>query len=215
MAVVSAATLRYWNKITEIIIIVTNEWKLPEISSLLSPIQIIVHKGIFHNHPFDKCIIGELVDYSRIIYLDADTFIFNDIDKIFEMKDKDFYARLAWVYEKEESWYQNYENLWLNCLSINNNDYVPIFNSGLMLFNHFSHCKIKEPWIKNINKFIESTLPRVYGSDRHFDPPGLALAVSEVKLNFEILNRSTHGYGWPLSSLGYCFHGETMAISKI
>jgi hypothetical protein len=66
------------------------------------------------------------IEYENILYIDSDTFIFDDIQKIFDYYDKDFVGcENTWAYK------QNF------------NLFKPT-NGGVLLFKNFAHKKIYE-----------------------------------------------------------------------
>ncbi|NLI09034.1 MAG: hypothetical protein GX457_18385 [Thermotogaceae bacterium] len=195
MAVLSALTLRIWNKEVEIIFVVCGSWHFPILPEL-HPYKVIHKSPIIGLFPLDKVLLTELEDLTTLLYLDADTVILKDIHNLLHFTKKDLSARLAWVYQQQEIWNSRYDSAWRKVISITGLNYIPILNSGVMLFQNGSHLKIRDPWNTYMKRFLQCELPQVYGSFRHYEQLGLALAISEQKLSVEIMPEDLHGFGW-------------------
>jgi hypothetical protein len=134
MAINSISMLRKHNNKIKILCLATEAIKIPE--NLNVEIKII--KNIDENYfPSNKTHLLN-VEHSSVLYLDCDTFIFDDIKKIFNNCSKDFYGN---------------ENNWTYSLGFNK--FKP-FNSGVLLFNNYSHKKIYEDFkfkLINFKKF--------------------------------------------------------------
>lgn len=195
MAVLSALTMRIWNKEAEIIFVVCGPWHFPILPEL-HPYRVIHKTPIIGLFPLDKVLLTELDDLTTVLYLDADTIILKDIRNILNFTEKDLSARLAWVFQRQEIWNSRYDSAWRKAISITGQNYTPILNSGVMLFQNRSHVKIREAWNIYMKRFLQGELPQVYGSFRHYEQLGLALAISEKKLSVELMPESLHGFGW-------------------
>lgn len=133
MFINSVRMLRKYNNKIKVLCLTTNDFAIPQ--DLNVEIQPI--KNLDENYfPSNKAHLLNL-EYKSIIYLDCDTFIFDDIEKIFNECTKDFYGS---------------ENTWAYNLGFNK--FKP-FNSGVLLFRNYSNKKIYEDFnfkIKNFKK---------------------------------------------------------------
>lgn len=195
MALVSAITVRKWNKEIEILLLTTGGWHIP-VPSELAPFAVREISPIFGDFPFDKCAIGAVVEWKKLIYLDADTFVLDDIAPLFDRSKQDISARLAWVYEQRSKWDRNAAQNWRICAEYFSVPCGPILNSGLIVFRDFAHVKVLQDWKLNVKALRSGVCPHVYGSERHLEQLGFALAIQQNSLGIELLNQKHHGYGW-------------------
>ena len=195
MALVSATTLRHWNTEIEIIFVVSDSWVLA-VPDHLEPFKILEVTPVFDEFPFDKSLLSKVDSYPSIIYLDADTLVLDDVERIREFSGSDVSARLAWVYQQSGKWNRDYEHLWLSTIARAGVEYIPVLNSGVVLFNNFAHVRVGPPWEKYMRRFLSCDLPHVYGSRRHYEQLGLALAISEMSFSVDLMKRDLHGFGW-------------------
>lgn len=133
MATNSISMLRKYNKNIKIICLTTEPIPFPKHLN----VEIILINGIDENYfPSNKVYISH-IEYSSVLYIDVDTFIFDDVEKVFDNYDFDFCGC---------------ENKW--AYKLNFKEFKPI-NSGILLFKNYSHKRIYEDFnfkLKNINK---------------------------------------------------------------
>jgi len=206
MVVNSIRSLRTYNSEIDVLIINTGDsFFLPE---AFQPLQQIRLKGLFHKFPDDKCLIGTLETYENLIYLDSDTFLVRDVSLLFSYARKsEIAARLSWTYQSSQ-WAQNYAEVWRQNLITAGADYVPVFNSGVIVFQKYSHVRMYESWRKILSMFHGGELLSVYGGPRLFEQLAFSIATSKNYLSYILLDRNAHSYAWnhELSSETIVFH---------
>jgi hypothetical protein len=138
MALNSISMLRNFNKNIKVICL-TTEKKIPENLN----VENVLVKNIDNEYFLTNKTQLSKLEYKSILYIDADTFIFDDIEKIFNYYQEDFCGC---------------ENKW--SYNLNFNQFKPI-NGGVLLFNNYSHKKIYEDFIVKI-KNLEKLYPDMY-----------------------------------------------------
>lgn len=104
-------------------------------------IEIIQKSNLFSDFFLaNKYYLGDL-NHSSILFLDGDTFVFGNVEKIFN-----FYENYDFV-ACENSWayHQGYQLDFMK--------YKP-FNGGIQLFNNFSHQKIFPNFLKTLSELL-------------------------------------------------------------
>jgi len=122
MAFKSMSMLRSFNDKIKIICLCTSKINLPDFLD----VELIEIKDLDPDYiHVNRQYMGD-IEYENILYVDSDTFIFDDVQKIFDYYDKDFVGcENTWAYK------QNF------------NLFKPT-NGGVLLFKNFAHKKIYE-----------------------------------------------------------------------
>jgi hypothetical protein len=140
------------------------------------------------------------VDSERLLFLDADTLVLGPLERLWSGWSHDFRARPAnagfgprWAHEV---WTETFRGL--GTLPI------PMFNSGVLLFQNGAHQRVAELWRLRMQDYLDARLQQPLAIDHHLSEQcALALAVSEARLSIAIMGPSEHTFGWlgePLSS---------------
>lgn len=125
MASNSISMLRSYNKDIKIVCLCVSKINLPEILNVdLIEVKDIDLEYIHVNRQYMKDL-----EFKNILYIDSDTFIFDDVQKVFDYYDKDFVGcENSWAYK------QNF------------NLFKPT-NGGVLLFKNYAHKKIYEDFV--------------------------------------------------------------------
>ena len=193
MAFQSIKTLRKHNR--DVFIKIINTGEQLQIPEYCYPCEQLLMQGVFQRFPDDKSLIGTLED-ENIIYLDADTFIFDDIEKLFVGHSHKFSARLSWTYQNTNHWFSNYEINWQKNLSIIGSKRVPVFNSGVLIFKEGAHQMLYGAWVQNITRFHQGELLSVYGGERLYEQIALSLSIGLLSVPYCLLSPREHSYAW-------------------
>jgi hypothetical protein len=123
------------------------------------------------------------VDDDKLIFLDCDTIVLDEPRTILE-GDFDFKARPGSFRSKkfDDKWSEEFEKRNLTPM-----DWMP--NAGVLAFKNGSHREIEADWLKYLNSDFDFGV-----GNRHLEQYGLALCVSEKKI--EKMTRKEHTYGW-------------------
>jgi len=132
MASKSMSMLRSFNDKIKIICLCTSKINLPDFLD----VELIEIKDLDPDYiHVNRQYMGD-IEHENILYIDSDTFIFDDVQKIFDYYDKDFIGcENTWAYK------QNF------------NLFKPT-NGGVLLFKNFAHKKIYEDFsykLKHMN----------------------------------------------------------------
>lgn len=134
MAINSISMLRKYNKSIKVICLTTEPIPFPKNLN----VEIILINNIDTNYFLSNKVYISNLEYASVLYIDSDTFIFDDVEKIFQDNyEFDFYGC---------------ENNW--AYKLNFNEFKPV-NGGVLLFNNYSHKKIYEDFnfkLKNLSK---------------------------------------------------------------
>lgn len=133
------------------------------------------------------------VDCDRLLFLDADTLVLAPLNRLWSGWSSDFRARPAnagfgprW---KHEVWVRTFRDLHAHPL--------PMFNTGLLLFQNRAHLRIGQAWDARIADYRQGRLDEPIEIDGYFaDQWGLSLAISPERLSWSILGPSDHCFGW-------------------
>lgn len=193
MMFLSIKTLRLYNKKIYVRIINTGE-KL-HIPRYCYPCEQVLVNGVFNRFPDDKCLLG-LLDDKNIIYLDADTFVYSDIENLLIKHHEKFSARLSWTYQNTDEWIATHEVKWQKNLEMIGAKKVPVFNSGVLIFRDGAHQTLYESWVQNITRFYQGELLPVYGGERLFEQIALSLSIGQLNTSYSLLSREEHSYAW-------------------
>lgn len=134
MAINSISMLRKYNSDIKVLCLTTEPIPFPKNLN----VEIILINNIDENYFLSNKVYISNIESPTVLYIDADTFIFDDVEKLFDSyKDYDICGcENKWAYKS------------------NFNDFKPI-NGGVLLFNNYSHKIIYEDFnfkLKNINK---------------------------------------------------------------
>ena len=194
---ISGLSVRRWNTNTDIVLITTGLPIHEELVKLLSPCKVFSFQEIFGSFPDDKVLIGYLKSYEEVAYLDADTVVLRDINKIFSAEGHiDVMARLSWTYQSSE-WERLYQALWQDNLSKVGLPFnTPVLNTGVIVFRRYAHVRIFDLW-KDINlRFKLGYLKPVYGGQRLSEQLAFSMAVSLAQMNLKLLSPREHTFAW-------------------
>lgn len=202
----SIRSLRGYNPEIDILIINTGaHFSLPE---TFQPVKQIKLQGLFNRFPDDKYLIGALESHQNLIYLDSDTFLSADVARLFDYAmENDLAARLSWTYQSSR-WTEAYFPIWKLNLELVGAPYVPVFNSGVIVFKNYAHVRIFTAWRSLIAQFLAGELKPVYGGPRLFEQLAFSAAVGKVGLSYIPLDKNAHSYAWnhELSSGTIVYH---------
>lgn len=118
------------------------------------------------------------IDADDVLFLDADTVIYNDPARLFE---RDFcfgarpdpcnirYGGIEW-----SSWIGTFDRLGLT--------YLPMFTTGCMAFRDGVHRELREPWERYWHRYLDGDFrnPVKPGTEKYVEMLAFALAISEV-----------------------------------
>lgn len=172
MFINSVRMLRKYNSTIKVLCLATDNLKIPEDLN----IEFELIKNLDENYfPSNKYHLINL-EYRSILYLDCDTFIFDDVEKIFDECSKDFYG-------SENTWAYNFGF----------NKFKP-FNSGVLLFKNYSNKKIYEDFnfkIKNYKKLYPELSDWMDKIDNHWvkDEFLISSTVSENKISSDFFEK--------------------------
>lgn len=114
----------------------------------------------------------------NLIFLDADTVIYDDPRKLIEKHDFEFAARpdpmtISYGAMDQQIWCETYANLGL--------DYLPVFTTGFDIFCNKLHRRIKDDWIDFWDRYFDGELvnPRDPGTRKYCEMFAFALAISK------------------------------------
>lgn len=137
----------------------------------------------------------------RVIFLDADTLVFNPLHQIWEHKNDDIIARCA-SRCNNETWDQRYWNEVLGRVGANPS--TPYFNSGFVVFQNNAHKRIENVWKEFMlcgkNKGIYDP-ERIHGKNRFAEQISLSLAVGVLRLSYSFMSKAEHAYSWEEENL--------------
>lgn len=189
----SIASLRSFNKTIDIHVFVYGNMKAPT-KKIQNLFNVSVHRRAAISkslYPFFvKWIPLKELDYERVLLLDADTFFYSDVERLFKKYYRqDIYARkaLGCSIGKEKLEHLNVgqdikPKIWKKYQT---SKAFPIFNVGIVLFNHGAHKKINfQSFLKNYAVLKSGKLP--YPSRNLHNPGEYALALTLAKLNKRI-----------------------------
>jgi len=197
MALRSANMVRQFDKDTDIIFISTSPWDI-DISrnGAMKPFYTQTIQGLFNCFPSNAYIVSHVKEYDSVVYLDADTFIFGSISELIQRSDVDISARLSTRFQDQVSWRDKFDQAWKENLRRINSDYVPVFNSGVIVFRNNAHSKILNSWIEIIQSFYDTNLIPVYGGEHMFCQLAFSLVTGKSKLSFDLLDEKSHAFAW-------------------
>jgi hypothetical protein len=129
---------------------------------------------------------------SRVIFLDTDTLILRPLDLLWQERDADFLARVGSAYNGT-TWARD---VWeATSRGVGASD-VPMFNTGVMVFQNGSHRRIENAWSQYIARYRAGDIAYPYNDSRLPEQWALALAVGSMKLSYYLLNPMDHGFAW-------------------
>jgi hypothetical protein len=131
------------------------------------------------------------VEADRVVFLDADTFVFSPIDRIWFERPASVIARVASAYGSP-AWN---DIVWRDACSRYGEKTIPLFNSGFVIFQNGSNRRLKPVW-KEVIELYRGGAIRPPCEDRMSDQYGLSLAVLAGKLSYAVMSPADHTYGW-------------------
>jgi hypothetical protein len=137
MAINSISMLRKFNKQIKIICLIVDDTAIPESLN----IEVVRVENINEKYFLSNKSHLKNIDSKSVLYIDCDTFIFDDIEKVFEYKEDFCGCENRWSYKQKFNYFK------------------PL-NGGVLLFNNFSHKKIYEDFNLKINNF-ENLYPKI------------------------------------------------------
>ncbi|HEY8021259.1 MAG TPA: hypothetical protein VIH93_09165, partial [Thermoanaerobaculia bacterium] len=129
---------------------------------------------------------------ARIVFLDTDTFVLRPLDLLWDGQRADFLARVGTSYGGA-GWDAAAWDLALASLG---GAHTPMYNCGLLVFQHRAHRRIREDWGKLIGKYLDAELPPPWQDERMPEQWALALALAAGKVPQVALGPGHHAYGW-------------------
>lgn len=129
---------------------------------------------------------------SRVVFLDTDTVVMRPLDLVWQDRDADLLGRPGAAYEYEH-WNPD---LWSGLFRQAGASDVPMFNAGLLVFQHHAHRRIRSEWPRVMAWYLTQALPFPFSDRQLGDQLALALAAGLVGLRCSALGPSEHAYGW-------------------
>jgi hypothetical protein len=159
-----------------------------------SRVEVRVVEPLYGDYFLGNKSYGIDVDCDRLLFLDADTLVLAPLDRLWAGWRCDFRARPAnanWAARwNHDVWTQNFRAIGASVL--------PMFNTGVLLFQNGSHRRVVEPWRARIHDYFAGRLEEALALDRCglSEQCGLSLAVSQARLETAIMGPSDHSFGW-------------------
>jgi hypothetical protein len=151
--------------------------------------DVIEVKNVSKNNFLENKTHIEGIKTDRLAFLDADTIVLDELDKVWESEDADFIARKDQHYcsknFEEEKWYSVLEEEDANV--------GPYFNSGFFVFQNRSHSNLE--WRNTCRKYVEKP-PKLLHGERWVEQISLSVAVHKSGLSYSCINEKDHLYGW-------------------
>jgi hypothetical protein len=149
--------------------------------------------ALFGGYFLGNKVYASEVEAERVLFLDADTLVLRPLERLWAGWSCDFRARPAnagfgprW---KHETWIETFRHLGAAPL--------PMFNSGVLLFQNCAHQRIRGAWRQHVSDYLEGRYQEPLEINRHqTDQWALSLAVGRERLAWSILGPTEHTFGW-------------------
>jgi len=149
---------------------------------------IIKQRNLYQDYPYaDKIYVG-LVDDDEVIYLDCDTRINKNIINLLNYN-FDVSCRRGSNSDRFTST-RKYTHL----LSYLNLSYVPMYNTGFIIFKNKTHKKIMDKWIKNLE--LLRTKQWDLDFEYVYEQFAFSIATKQLNLNVREMDSTEHFFMW-------------------
>jgi hypothetical protein len=128
----------------------------------------------------------------RVIFLDADTIVLRPLDALWQGRQEQLLARRGTAMSAP-NW--NHQ-VWRDLVLSSGSREVPMFNAGVLLFQHGSHLRLKDAWQAALLRFLAGDWPHPCPDRRMFEQWSLAVAVAREGISFAELDAKAHAFGW-------------------
>ncbi len=140
----------------------------------------------------------------RVVFLDADTVVLQPLDRIWANRTEHFLARperpvmrhLSGLCSASCTCGTWNPKVWQQLFETIKAEEVPMFNAGLLIFQHSSHLRIRYSWKTLLHRFYRRALPFPSRDERMLEQWSLAMAIASEKFSFAELGPETHAFGW-------------------
>jgi len=133
----------------------------------------------------------------RLIFLDADTIVLNNLSILWNRDNSDFIGRLASGYGRSGWRQERWEALLQRIGADSDKGY---FNCGFFIFQNKSHSKIHHTWrqftLGAVSKSLFDPLELGRVRPRNAEQIALSMAVSSENLTVTKMDSTGHSYGW-------------------
>jgi hypothetical protein len=148
---------------------------------------------------------------TTLIFLDADTVVLRPLDLLWQGLKADFLARPGSTMVLP-TWNHG---VWSNLFQNIDRSPIPMFNSGVLVFQNAVHLRLKDSWRALLLRFLNFGLPWPYPDGRLFEQWSLAMAIAQVGVPFAKLDSKGHAFGWCMESAdeAVVFHSGSCAGS--
>jgi hypothetical protein len=151
----------------------------------------------------------------RVVYLDVDTIVLKPLNELWAGKDADVLARVGTAFELRK-WRHD---IWEETFRRHGSDPVPMFNTGLVVFQHRSQRKLRELWERFTWAYLRGEETAPWNDWRIPQQFALSLAVGVSDVDYSLLGPREHAFGWTNESYedavvfhtGGEFHARFMA----
>lgn len=191
----SMRSLRKYTPDTPIILYSPNQPIYP-IPEECQPCEIRVFPRVFDYFLHNKCLVCQIDDYEEVILIDADTFIFNDVNPLFTCSSADVSIRLDEFAFTFPYWKHDYGMSWLNNFKTLHIPILPPLNTGLVVFRRGILPELFDLWKKYLVMMIAGELTDEFPHRFIEDQSTFPLVISSLGLNFSYLDRFQHSYGF-------------------
>ena len=169
---------------------------MPNLERLCVPVEVEEVENRNEDYFLEnKTYISE-VNSEKVIYLDCDTLIIRDINKIWKKESKSFISRRDSSYESGECFRSK---SWDSILSKRNARKGAYFNSGFVGFRKGMHKRIGRSWRKICKKEYDnrekSDLVDLQG-EKMIEQMALSISVLRETENIGVMDEEEHVYGW-------------------
>jgi len=128
----------------------------------------------------------------RVVFLDADTFVLRPLDLLWDGQRSDFLGRVGTSYG-DAGWDGA---AWSLALASAGGAETPMYNCGLLVFQHRAHRRIREDWARQVGRYLRGELPAPWQDERMPEQWALALALAAHGVSQRALGPGHHAFGW-------------------
>jgi hypothetical protein len=146
-------------------------------------------------------------DADRVVFLDTDTLVLQPLDTLWTDSDAAFRARYGRLNYSPDwgttVWQRTFESIGVPV--------IPMFNAGVLVFQHQTHRLIRNTWAEFIGRYLDSTWQPPFPDWRMPEQFALSPALSVHGVTYSPLSSREHGFGWEPDVWRSC---ETGALDR-
>lgn len=163
-----------------------------------SSVAVTPVEPLFGEFPYGNVVYSSWSEARRVVYLDADTIVLRPLEELWENKDGDVLARVGTAFELRK-W--NHE-AWEETFRRHGAPVVPMFNTGLVVFQHGVQHKLRELWERFTWAYLRDEETWPWHDWRLPQQHALSLAVGVTGVSYTPLTQRDHAFGWTHESYG-------------